>query len=266
MRGASLLLIVLSLVALVLNKVLADEAKQAGQWIDLSHEFSDETLYWPTAEKFSRDIVFHGINDKGFFYSANNYFAAEHGGTHLDAPIHFAQGKQSVEQIPLEQLIGDAVVISIKEQVEKDRDYQLQVKDIKKFEQQYGEIAEHTIVLINTGMANFWPDAEKYLGTGKRGDEGVNALSFPGIHPDAAKFLTHERKIKAVGLDTASLDYGKSKQFKTHRIFSAQNIPGMENLNNLDQLPATGVLIIALPMKIKGGSGGPLRAVAMVKD
>lgn len=180
-KGISVSLMSLSLLFLFMNNTLADEIKAAGKWIDLSHEFSEETLYWPTAEKFKKDTVFHGQNAKGFFYSANNYFAAEHGGTHLDAPIHFAKGKQSMEQIPLEQLIGHAVVISIKEQVAKDRNYQLQVEDIKGFEQQYGKIPERSIVLINTGMAQYWPDAKQYLGTEKRGQEGVEELSFPGF-------------------------------------------------------------------------------------
>ncbi|MBD0297112.1 MAG: cyclase family protein, partial [Flavisolibacter sp.] len=98
-----------------------------------------------------------------------------------------------------------------------------------------------------------------------RGTEGVAQLHFPGIHPDAAQWLVQHRKIKAVGLDTPSVDYGQSKDFKPHQLLYAQNICGFENVANLNQLPVKGAYIIALPMKIKGGSGGPLRIIAWLQ-
>ena len=88
-------------------------------------------------------------------------------------------------------------------------------------------------------------------------------LHFPGIAPAAARVLL-ERRIRGVGIDTASIDYGQSTQYETHRILYERNIPGLENLANLDRLPARGATLIALPMKIKGGSGAPLRAIALV--
>ena len=102
------------------------------------------------------------------------------------------------------------------------------------------------------------------MGTDKRGQAGVKALSFPGIHPDAAHFIVNNRNIKAIGLDTPSLDYGKSTAYATHVILFGHNIPGFENVANLSSLPPTGSTVIALPMKIAGGSGGPLRIVAFV--
>jgi kynurenine formamidase len=89
-------------------------------------------------------------------------------------------------------------------------------------------------------------------------------LSFPSYGADAAKQLVEERGVAALGIDTASIDYGPSTDFIVHRIAAAQNVPGLENLTNLDQLPPRGAIVIALPMKIEGGSGGPLRAIAMV--
>ena len=233
-----------------------------GKWIDLTHDFSEEAIYWPTAEGFKLESVFESVTDKGYFYDANNYSAAEHGGTHIDSPIHFAEGKQTVDQIPLESLIGPAVVIDVSKKALDDRDYQVSVKDFKDWESKHGEIADGSIVLLNTGSAQFWPDKLKYMGTDKRGTDAVKELHFPGLDPAAAKWLVENRNIKAIGLDTPSIDYGQSALFESHRILFKENIPAFENVANLDKLPPKGALIIALPMKIKGGSGGPLRIIA----
>ncbi|PYR12982.1 MAG: cyclase, partial [Acidobacteria bacterium] len=115
-----------------------------------------------------------------------------------------------------------------------------------------------------TGYSKYWPDAVKYLGTAERGEGAVPKLHFPGLHPDAAKWLAEARRIKAVGIDTASIDYGQSTMYETHRILYERDIPAFENMTNLDRLPARGALIVALPMKIKGGSGAPLRAIAIL--
>jgi kynurenine formamidase len=235
-----------------------------GEWIDLTHAFSEETLYWPTSSTFRLDTVFVGETEGGFYYESYEFFTAEHGGTHLDAPIHFYENRNRVHQIPVDQLAGGAVVIDVTAAVSEYRDYHIGVADVTNWEARYGEIPYGAIVLFHTGMGQYWPDAERYLGTTKRGEEGVAELSFPGIHPDTAQWLVENRNIKAVGLDTPSLDYGQSQTFETHRVFAEQNIPGFENVANLDRLPATGAFVIALPMKIRDGSGAPLRIVAHV--
>ncbi len=235
-----------------------------GQWIDLTHNFSEETIYWPTADTFKKTTVFHGHTDAGFYYTAYNFSGAEHGGTHVDAPIHFSENRNTVEQIPIEQLIGPGLIIRIKEKVKGNRNYQLSVQDILDWEKEHGIIEDDSIILVDTGSGKYWPNKRKYMGTDKRGEEGVKELKFPGIHPDAAKFLSTERKIKAVGLDTPSIDFGGSKLFETHQILFEKNIPGLENIANLDKLPIKGSMIIALPMKIEGGSGAPLRIVAFI--
>jgi len=237
-----------------------------GQWIDLTHEFSEDSIYWPTAETFKKTTVFSGHTDAGFYYSAFNFSAAEHGGTHIDAPIHFFENHNTVDQIPIDQLIGPGVVIRITEKVKKNRNYQFSVEDILAWEKKHGIIAENSILLIDTGSSKFWPNKKEYMGTEERGEEAVKKLKFPGIHPDAAKFIATKRKIKAVGLDTPSIDFGGSTLFETHQILFEKNIPGFENVANLDRLPTKGFTVIALPMKIKGGSGGPLRIVALVPE
>lgn len=235
-----------------------------GKWIDLTHDFSEDTVYWPTAEGFELETVFEGNTDKGYYYTANKYTASEHGGTHIDSPIHFAQGKQTVDEIPLERLIGPAVVINVTQNTLSDPDYQIGVKDFTDWESKNGPIPDGSIVLLNTGYAKYWPDRVKYMGTDKRDDEAVKNLHFPGLDPKAAKWLVENRNINAIGLDTPSIDYGQSQLFESHRILFKENIPAFENVTNLDKLPPKGAIIIALPMKIKGGSGGPLRIIAML--
>jgi kynurenine formamidase len=238
----------------------------SGHWTDLSYDFSDKTPYWPTSEPFRLNTDFEGITSGGYYYSAYNFCAAEHGGTHLDAPVHFAEGKWSTEQIPLDNLTGNAVVIDVSAKAMTNPDYQITVADIESWEESNGPVAENSIVLFRTGYDTFYPDAKKYLGTDERGAEAVAKLHFPGIDPAAAEWLTRNRKIKAVGIDTASIDYGQSNDFKTHQIFYGANIPGFENVANLAKVPAKGAYVVALPMKIKGGSGAPLRMIAWLQD
>jgi kynurenine formamidase len=235
---------------------------QSGEWIDLTHDFSDETIYWVTAEPFKRTTVAEGMTDKGYYYSAYNYSAAEHGGTHIDAPVHFAQGKKSVDQIELTQLIAPAVKIDVSEKAAANRDYLITADDVKNWEVTNGKIPEWSIVLFQTGFGSKWPNAKDYLGTDQKGPDAVKDLHFPGLDPEAAKWLVENRKIKAVGLDTASIDYGQSTTFGSHVELMTNNVPAFENVANLDKLPATGFQVVALPMKIKGGSGAPLRIVA----
>lgn len=235
-----------------------------GQWIDLTHEFSEETIYWPTAEQFKKTTVFSGFTNAGFYYTAHNFSTSEHGGTHVDAPIHFAENRNTVDEIPVEQLIGSGVVIQISEKAKVNRNYQLSVKDILEWEKKHGVIARNSILLIDTGSSKLWPNKQAYMGTDERGQAAVQKLKFPGIHPDAAKFLITKRQIKAVGLDTPSIDFGGSRLFETHQILFENNIPGFENVANIDKLPIKDFIIFALPMKIKGGSGAPLRIVAFV--
>src|SRR6185369_2363367 len=232
--------------------------------VDLTYAFDANSVYWPTAEQFKLETDFEGMTDKGYFYSAYRYSAAEHGGTHLDSPVHFAKGHYTVDQIPLQQLMGAAVVIDVTSQCASNRDYLVSVADFENWERRNGRISPGTIVFLRTGYGKFYPDRKKYLGTDERGAEAVAKLHFPGLDPAAARWLTQNRSIKAIGLDTASIDYGQSSVFETHRILFDKNIPALENVANLDQLPVKGFSVIALPMKIKGGSGGPLRIVAFL--
>lgn len=235
-----------------------------GKWVDLTYSFEENSVYWPTNKTFKHTTVFEGMTEKGYFYSSYDFSAEEHGGTHFDAPIHFGKDRTTIEKIPVEQLMGNAVVIDISKKAENDRDYQGTVEDILNWEKKNGKIPDNSIVLLFTGFGKYYYDKMKYMGTDKIGQEGVDNLHFPALHPDAAKWLVEKRNIKAFGLDTPSIDYGQSKMFETHRILCGNDVTSYENVANLDKLPAKGAFIIALPMKIKGGSGAPLRIIALL--
>lgn len=232
--------------------------------IDLSHAFDSTTLYWPNSPTaFALRSQAKGPTPGGWFYSANSYSAPEHGGTHLDAPIHFAEQGRTADQIPVSQFVAPAVVLDISAQAAANADYRLTREDVLAFEQQHGPITAGSIVVLRTGWSSRWPDRKRYLGDDRPGK--TDSLHFPSYGPDAARLLVDERQVAALGADVASIDYGQSSDFQVHRIAAAKNVYGLENLTNLDSLPATGAMLVALPMKIAGGSGGPLRAIALVR-
>ena len=233
-----------------------------GRWVDLSYAFSDETIYWPTAGGFQLDELAYGETDAGYFYSSYNVSTAEHGGTHLDAPFHFSRGGMKADEIPLERLIAPAVVVDVS--AKANRDYLISAGDLEAWEAEHGRIPDGSILLFRTGWGDRWPDRLSYLGTDRTGPDAVPELHFPGIHPDAARWITEQRSVAAVGIDTPSIDYGQSTDFETHVILYSSDTPGFENVANLGALPESGAFVVALPMKIAGGSGGPLRIVAFI--
>jgi kynurenine formamidase len=235
-----------------------------GELVDLSHPYDASTIYWPTSSPFRLDVVSEGMTPAGYYYAANDVFTAEHGGTHIDAPIHFAEGGAAVGSIPIVRFFGPAAVVDVMEASSRDRDYQVGAADLQQWESRHGEIPEDSILLIRTGFSTRWPDAARYLGTAERGQDAVAQLHFPGVHPDAARWLLANRRIRAIGIDTASIDFGQSTLYESHRALFAQGVPAFENLTSLDRLPPVGAFVVALPMKIARGSGAPLRAVAIL--
>ncbi|MCZ7603467.1 MAG: cyclase family protein [Melioribacteraceae bacterium] len=241
-------------------------AQENRKIIDLTYAFDENTIFWPTQEGFQLIEDFHGMTEKGYFYSSYGFKTAEHGGTHLDAPIHFYEGRYTSDEIPLEKFIGQAIVIDASDECAENRDYLFGITDFEKWENEHGRIPDESIILLKSGYGKYWPDREKYMGTAERGEEAVAKLHFPGLSEEGAKWLVNERKIKAVGIDTPSIDYGQSKYFKAHVVLCEANTPIIENVANLDQLPPKGFEVIALPIKIKGGSGGPTRIIALISN
>ena len=241
----------------------APDLLQRYRLVDLTHSLNQRTVFWPTSEGgFELKRLAHGPTPGGYFYAANAFSMPEHGGTHLDAPIHFSENGATADRIPLDRLVLPAVVIDVSTQAAKDPDYRLTPDDVRAFERRHGRIPAGAAVLLRTGWDRRWPNRKAYLGDDTPGD--ASRLHFPSFGAEAAKLLVEERGSGALGVDVASIDYGRSTDFMVHRIAAARGVPGFENLTGLGELPATGAIILALPIKIENGSGGPLRAMALV--
>jgi kynurenine formamidase len=231
--------------------------------VDLTHAFDAKTIYWPTSPSgFELKSLAYGPTPGGWFYSSNAFCTPEHGGTHLDAPIHFSKSGTTADQIPVRRLIAPAAVIDVRAKAAANPDYRLSLDDVRAWEKRHGAIAPGTIVLLETGWSSRWPDKKAYLGDDTPGD--ASKLHFPSYGREAAEYLVHDRRVGALGVDTASIDFGASTDFIVHQIANGADVPGFENVTGLDALPETGAWVVALPMKIAGGSGGPLRIVALL--
>lgn len=233
---------------------------QAGQWMDLTYPFDQNTIYWPTEKGFVLKKVAYGMTKKGYFYSAFKFCAPEHGGTHIDAPRHFSEQGETVDKIPLTQLVGNAVVIHV--DTKNNPDYAITKADIEQFEAQHRALTREDIVLFYTGWGKYWGNKKHYMGSDVLGD--TDHLHFPGLSEEAARYLV-SKKVKGVGLDTASLDPGTSHEFQAHRVLLGAHLYGLENVAHLDQLPILGATLIVAPLKIEGGSGAPTRLYALLR-
>lgn len=240
-------------------------ADKSARILEMTYPYDSQTIYWPTAKPFKLEKAASGMTKGGWWYASNNYGASEHGGTHVDAPLHFAKDGRTIEKIPLEEWIGPAVKIDVTAQCDKNRDYLLTIQDIEKWEKDNGRIPDRAWVLMETGIdSRYYPDRKKVLGTEKTGSQAIPLLSFPGFSPEAAEFLVKERNIIGIGLDTPSIDYGKSPDFKVHRIICEADKLGLENIANLDKLPVNGAILYVIPMLIRGGTGAPARVFAVL--
>ncbi len=234
--------------------------------IDLTHSFNEKSMYFPVGRPFLLHKLHAGETPNHYYVAENAFESSEHTGTHMDAPNHFAQGHPSVDQIPLENLTGLAIKVDVSRKALDERDYQISIEDLLAWEAKHGKIPKQAIVLLQTGYSQFWPNRKEYLGTAKLGTEGVKELHFPGLDPKAAHWLVAQRQIKAVGIDTGSIDYGQTQNYAAHQFFTSQNIPIFENVAHLEALPAKNFDVYALPMKISQGTGAPLRIIAVVKS
>jgi kynurenine formamidase len=246
--------------------MLAAQELPGGRIIDLTHAFDAKTIYWPTEEGFKLILESAGKTEQGYYYAANRFMCAEHGGTHIDAPIHFFERGQTVDELPLARLVGPGACVDISRKCAADRDYQATVEDFEAWEKANQASLDDRIVLIRTGYGRYWPDRAKYLGTAEQGKAAVSKLRFPGLDPAAADWLATRRRIRSVGIDTASIDHGQTQTYPTHQRLFRDGVPALENVAAMDELPADGFTVIALPMKIGGGSGAPCRIVAVLPE
>ena len=224
--------------------------------LDLSYAISDKLVPWPGDAKFFEAKVNATIEKNGYF--TRSFWMLEHYGTHLDAPAHFPPGKTTVDQIPVKQLFGPVAVIDVRAETAKDADYQLSAARVEEWEKRHGRIPEGAIVLLRTGWATRWPDVQKY-----RNQDAQGKMHFPGFSMEAAKLLV-ARKISGLGCDTLSIDYGASEDFAVHHLSLGAGLYHLENLADLSELPEAGAFLVAAPIKLEGGSGGPVRVFALL--
>jgi kynurenine formamidase len=219
--------------------------------VDMTYAISDKLPKWPGDERAFEAKVDATFEKDGYF--TRSFWMLEHYGTHMDAPAHFAPGKETLDQIPVERFFAPAVVIDVREKAAKDADYRLTAARIEKWEASHGRIPAGAIALLLTGWASRWPDEARYRNTDASG-----VMHFPGYSVEAAKLLL-SRGVVGLGIDTLSVDYGLSKNFEVHHVGLPAGLFNLENVANLDQLPESGAFVIAAPIKLEGGSGGAVR-------
>jgi kynurenine formamidase len=224
--------------------------------LDLTYAINDKLVPWPGDEKFFEAKVNATVEKNGYF--TRSFWMLEHYGTHLDAPAHFPPGKATVDQIPAKQLMGPAVVLDVRAEGSKDADYRLSSASIEEWEKRHGRIPEGAIVLLRTGWASRWPDAQRY-----RNQDAQGKMHFPGFSAEAAKLLI-ERKVSGLGCDTMSIDFGASGDFAVHHLALGAGLYHLENLADLTEMPESGAFLVAAPIKLEGGSGGPVRVFALL--
>lgn len=224
--------------------------------LDLSYAINDKLVPWPGDEKWFAAKVNASVEKNGYF--TRSFWMLEHYGTHLDAPAHFPPGKATVEQIPVKQLFGPAVVLDVRAEGAQDADYQLPAARVAEWEKRHGQVPAGAIVLLRTGWAARWPDAHKY-----RNQDAQGRMHFPGFSVEAARLLI-ARKVSGLGCDTMSIDCGASEDFAVHHLALGSGLYHLENLANLSALPETGAFLVVAPIKLEGGSGGPVRVFALL--
>ncbi|KAK3576185.1 hypothetical protein CHS0354_001204 [Potamilus streckersoni] len=251
---------------IILFGIIAVQGHQKLRVIDMTHTLSPSTVYWPGSPAYNFTQLFRGITQPyGFWYESNFFGTPEHGGTHLDAPAHFAQDGWHLHQIPMDKLAGPGIIINIKDKAANDSDYQVNVDDLMNWESKYGRIPNGSVVLMNSGWALHYPNKTLVFGSSTPNDP--SSFHFPGFHENAANWLINERSVNVIGVDTPSTDYGQSKNFSTHQVLGKTNVPGLENVANLDMVPEDGsARVYVAALKLHDGSGGPARVFATVEE
>ena len=261
-RAAVLAVIVAGVLALLpegshRDTVLTNIPSGKTRVLDLSYAISDKVVPWPGDKDSFEAKVNATVEKNGYF--TRGFRMLEHFGTHLDAPIHFPPGKATVDQIPTRQLFGPAVVLDVRADAAKDDDYLLTVSRVEEWEKKYGRIPEGAIVLLRTGWASRWPDAQRY-----RNQDAKGKMHFPGFSVEAVRVFI-DRKVSGLGCDTLSADYGASTDFAVHHLSLGAGLYHLENLADLSEVPDSGAFLFVAPIKLEGGSGGPVRVFAILE-
>ncbi len=226
--------------------------------VDLTQPEGEKFPNWEGTEKSPFEAHELGNMERDGYFT-RVFTTPEHFATHMDAPAHFAVGRWTVDQVPPERLVGPLVVIDVSPKARADADYQVTIDDVAHWEQIYGQIPAGAIVLARTDWARKWQSMKEY----RNADEG-GVKHFPGFHPETVRFLVEARRIVGLGIDTLSVDYGPSRTYPVHKYTAARSVYHLENVGDLSRVPEAGALLVAAPAKLAGGSGGPVRILALV--
>lgn len=224
--------------------------------LDLSYAINERLVPWPGDAPCFEAETNASFEKDGFF--TRSFWMLEHYGTHLDAPIHFAPGKMTIDEIPPERFFGRAVVIDVQTQGAADPDYQSPAGLLDAWENRHGRIPTGAIVLLRTGWASRWPDQKRY-----RNQDPAGKMHFPGFSLSAVRRCI-ERGVSGLGCDTMSVEFGASEDFALHRLSLGAGLYHLENLADLGGLPEAGAWLVVAPIKLQGGSGGPVRVFALL--
>jgi kynurenine formamidase len=224
--------------------------------LDLAYAINDRLVPWPGDDRWFQAEDSATFARDGYF--TRSFWMLEHYGTHLDAPIHFVQGQATIDRIPATQFFGPAVVLDIRKESAADPDYQIPPKLLDDWESRHGKIPAGGIVLLRTGWASHWPDAKRY-----RNQDAAGKMHFPGFSVAAVERCI-QRKVHGLGCDTMSVDFGASDDFAVHHLSLGAGLYHLENLSDLNELPESGAQLVVAPIKLEGGSGGPVRVFALL--
>lgn len=226
---------------------------------DLTHPASEKFPNWEGSEKSPFEAKPLGdMGRDGYF--TRTICTQEHFATHIDAPAHFAAGRWTVDQIPPERLVGPLVVLNVAPKLQANADYQIRVDDVALWEQANGRIPAGAIVLAHTGWASRAASMMAY-----RNADAAGVMHFPGFSEEAVRFLVEGRSVVGLGIDTLSVDYGASRTYPVHKYTANRSVYHLENVADLSRVPEAGAILVAAPAKLAGGSGGPVRILALVK-
>jgi kynurenine formamidase len=225
--------------------------------VDLTQPYGPSTIVWPGSHPPEFTTV-ENHAEHGCFARAVHLY--EHTGTHLDAPAHFVDGAETVDQISAERLVCPLAVIDIGAPCAKNPDYALTIADIERSEAAHGAIPAGSAVLVHTGWGQRYRDAGRYITM-----DGEGRLRFPGVGREAALWLIDKRRITGIGIDTMGIDPGADRDFTVHRHATLPNgVWHLEGLVNLEKLPARGATVFVGVLPFVGGSGAPARVIALI--
>jgi kynurenine formamidase len=240
----------------VATAVSPAQARSFTSVIDLTHVLSPE---FPTFFGVPGIVIEKRYTLRKDGANVNWWHVTEHAGTHVDAPLHYSDAGVAVDAIPADQLVAPLAVVDVSTKAARNADYALTPQDLAEWEARHGPLPDGCCVALHSGWARYAGEAAKFTGR-----DAAGTFHFPGFAPAAAEWLIKERRVVALAVDTLSLDVGRSRDFRTHKIWLPSGRWGIENVANLDQVPPAGATVVVGLPKVKGASGGPARVLALV--